>query len=163
MAEEQGLEVSIDGFNKCMDQQRERSRVSLHLQCKSHPQIVRRTCFRTQWTVLVVALFVLPCVWPPNCARQLQSKAVSNLVPSRDTNTTEALLSIDSNPEIVKTSTLEGRHAFKRWRVMALTGAQRSTLVNNPQCKHRHSTAKPVSDHTGSHLRWQHGTTKAVS
>ncbi|DBB11178.1 hypothetical protein WJX82_002672 [Trebouxia sp. C0006] len=26
MAEEQGLEVSIDGFNKCMDQQRERSR-----------------------------------------------------------------------------------------------------------------------------------------
>ncbi len=29
MAEEQGLEVSIDGFNKCMDQQRERSRVSL--------------------------------------------------------------------------------------------------------------------------------------
>lgn len=63
MAEEQGLEVSIDGFNKCMDQQRERSRVSLHLQCSSHPRIVRRTCFRTQWTVLVVALFVLPCVW----------------------------------------------------------------------------------------------------
>ena len=114
MAEEQGLEVSIDGFNKCMDQQRERSRVSLHLQCKSHPRIVRRTCFRMQWIVLVVALFVLPCVWPPNRARQLQSKAVSNLVPSRDTTTTEALLSIDSNPEIVKSSTLEGRHACNR-------------------------------------------------
>ena len=27
MAEEQGLEVSLDGFNKCMEQQRERSRV----------------------------------------------------------------------------------------------------------------------------------------
>lgn len=27
MAEEQGLEVSIEGFNQCMDQQRERSRV----------------------------------------------------------------------------------------------------------------------------------------
>ena len=29
MAEEQGLEVSLDGFNKCMEQQRERSRVTL--------------------------------------------------------------------------------------------------------------------------------------
>ena len=28
MAEEQGLEVSLDGFNKCMEQQRERSRVT---------------------------------------------------------------------------------------------------------------------------------------
>lgn len=28
MAEEQGLEVSLDGFNQCMEQQRERSRVS---------------------------------------------------------------------------------------------------------------------------------------
>lgn len=28
MAEEQGLVVSLDGFNQCMEQQRERSRVT---------------------------------------------------------------------------------------------------------------------------------------
>ena len=28
MAEEQGLAVSLDGFNECMEQQRERSRVT---------------------------------------------------------------------------------------------------------------------------------------
>ena len=50
MAEEQGLAVSLDGFNKCMEQQRERSRVtspssscssSLFLQKKKERQIIR--------------------------------------------------------------------------------------------------------------------------
>ena len=94
MAEEQGLEVSIDGFNKCMDQQRERSRVSLSLHCKLHSQIVGSVCFRMPWTILVVEFCILPCVRPVNCVGQLRGKAVSNLVLKQGDNTTAALLSI---------------------------------------------------------------------
>ena len=54
----------------------------------------------------------------------------------------------------------EGRHVCNRLRVIHLRGAQISTLVNNSQCKHRHSKVKPVSDYGGSHLR-QLATTKA--
>ena len=54
----------------------------------------------------------------------------------------------------------EGRHVCNRLGVIHLRGAQISTLVNNSQCKHRHSKVKPVSDYGGSHLR-QLATTKA--
>ena len=85
MAEEQGLEVSIDGFNKCMNQQRERSRVSSKQQCQVQSQIVRCTVLQHAMdspgsSTLHLAL----CMASQLCVRQLQSKAANDLLPSRD-------------------------------------------------------------------------------
>lgn len=78
MAEEQGLEVSIDGFNKCMDQQRERSRVSLNLAFSDCSLRVLQNAMDSPGGNTLHPTLCKTCQ-----SRKKQQKTVSDLVPKR--------------------------------------------------------------------------------
>lgn len=69
MAEEQGLEVSLDGFNKCMEQQRERSRVNSPTTpppptCNPHPSPDTKPTFNSHSHAVEVPTGAVCCGLP---------------------------------------------------------------------------------------------------
>ncbi len=102
MAEEQGLEVSIDGFNKCMNQQRERSRVSSKQQCQVQSQIVRCTVLQHAMDSPGSSTLHLALCMASQLCETIAKQSSKRSASKQGCNTSDALLSIDSSPEIVK-------------------------------------------------------------